>query len=131
MMTVKDCGIGKEYKFEHIPNGVELLAICYDHRGDKLILGTTRWCDKVYQVQWTLDGKLWLTHSCLDGVDLDLTPYIDLKPCPFCDSNQVFMRTTADDGNWYIDCACCKVFVNTYTKDKNLAIRKWNMRKGD
>ena len=61
----------------------------------------------------------------------------DLLPCPFCNSKPMFRvteRRCDDDGmyehplTWYdIYCPCCGV-KTIWSEDRNIPIRRWNMR---
>lgn len=131
MVTVKDYETGKELKFENPPNEVTLICVGINFVGDKVIYGTVDKGKKTYHAEWELDGELYRAHNDLENtIQLSLTPIIELKPCPFCGSEDLTLRKTADIGHWYIDCNCCKVFLNTYLKEKKDAILKWNRRCG-
>ena len=128
ILEIKDQETGKEYKFEHLSNGIELLSVGINYVGDKVIYGTVAKCGKIYHAEWELNGELYRSHNDLEQHCLSMTQIAEPKPCPFCGSEDLALRQTSIYGNWYIDCNCCKVFVNKYMEEKKDAVLKWNRR---
>ena len=53
----------------------------------------------------------------------------NLKPCPFCGSDNVYLRCDYQ-GILYIECSACRANTYIYTpnEDKALLLQKWNRR---
>lgn len=53
----------------------------------------------------------------------------ELKPCPFCGSNEMYTRYLDVKGLWFLSCTSCYVRFSELTRHQ--VVKKWNTRHSD
>lgn len=58
---------------------------------------------------------------------------VELKPCPFCGSVSVILKTfVIGENKWfYVTCCACKAEINNPMPIAEEAIKRWNRRVND